>query len=130
MTLDEAIKHCEEVAEEQDMKAGFETDYQTYAMSEAERERCRECANKHRQLAEWLRELKQLRERTRLIPVSERLPEVTGEYLIIKMWRGSYSGEIYKEVDISTYDKRQHRWDCIDVIAWQLLPDPYKEDKE
>lgn len=58
MTLDKAIKHCEEVAEEQDMKAGFETDYQTYTMSETERERCRECANEHRQLAEWLKELK------------------------------------------------------------------------
>lgn len=57
MTLDEAIKLCEEVAEEQDMKAGFETDYQTYSMSEVERERCRECASEHRQLAEWLREL-------------------------------------------------------------------------
>ena len=61
MTLDEAIKHCEEVAEEQDMKAGFETDYQTYTMSEEERERCKECASEHRQLAEWLRELKAYR---------------------------------------------------------------------
>lgn len=61
MTLDEAIKHCLEVAEEQDMKAGFETDYQTYIMSEMERKRCKECASEHRQLAEWLRELKKYR---------------------------------------------------------------------
>lgn len=58
INLDEAIAHCEEVAEEQDMKAGFETDYQAYSMSEVERERCRECASEHRQLAEWLKELK------------------------------------------------------------------------
>lgn len=58
MNLEEAIKHCEEVAYEQDMKAGFETDNQTYTMSEVERERCKECANEHRQLAEWLKELK------------------------------------------------------------------------
>ena len=58
MNIDEAIKHCEEVAYEQDMKAGFETDYQTYTMSEMERERCKECASEHRQLAEWLKELK------------------------------------------------------------------------
>ena len=38
MTLDEAIKHCE------DKSAG-----------------CSECANEHRQLAEWLKELKLLR---------------------------------------------------------------------
>ena len=57
MTLEEAIKHCEEVAEELDMKAGFETDNERYAMSESERKQCKECANEHRQLAEWLREL-------------------------------------------------------------------------
>ena len=41
MTLDEAIKHAEEVAEEK---------------------RCEKCGEEHRQLAEWLKELKQLRE--------------------------------------------------------------------
>ena len=61
MNLDEAIKHCEEVAEEQDMKAGFETDNQTYIMSEMERESYRKCAKEHRQLAEWLKELKHRR---------------------------------------------------------------------
>lgn len=39
MTLDEAIKHCE------DKSAG-----------------CSECADEHRQLAEWLKELKSLRQ--------------------------------------------------------------------
>lgn len=39
MTLDEAIKHCEEVADS----------------------KCDECGTEHRQLAEWLRELKQLK---------------------------------------------------------------------
>lgn len=58
MTIDEAIKHCEEVAEELDMKAGFETDNERYAMSESERDQCKECASEHRQLAEWLKELK------------------------------------------------------------------------
>ena len=41
MTLDEAIKHAEEVAEEK---------------------RCEKCGEEHRQLAEWLKELQQLRE--------------------------------------------------------------------
>lgn len=62
MNLESAIKHCEEVAYEQDMKAGFETDYQTYTMYEEERKRYRECANNYRQLAEWLRELKAYRD--------------------------------------------------------------------
>ena len=57
MTLDEAIKHCEEVAQENikqakhcsifgDKQVGLE---------------CVECAKEHRQLAEWLRELKNYR---------------------------------------------------------------------
>ena len=62
MTLDEAIKHAEEVAEEQDMRAGFETDYSCYQMSDTERNQCKKCAEEHRQLAEWLKELKKLRE--------------------------------------------------------------------
>lgn len=45
MTLDEAIKHCEEVA-----------DYDCYNDDQ------RKCAAEHRQLAEWLKELKQYRE--------------------------------------------------------------------
>ena len=55
MTLDEAIKHSEEVAEKNDKIAdayknglGIDVD-------------CRECASEHRQLAEWLRELQELR---------------------------------------------------------------------
>lgn len=51
MTLDEAIKHAEEVAEEH-------TKYNFYGGYES----CDECAKEHRQLAEWLEELKQLRE--------------------------------------------------------------------
>lgn len=47
MNLDEAIKHCIEVAEEH-------TKYNFYGGYES----CDECAKEHRQLAEWLRELK------------------------------------------------------------------------
>ena len=45
MTLDEAIRHAEEVAE-----------YDCYNDDQ------RKCSDEHRQLAEWLRELKRLRE--------------------------------------------------------------------
>lgn len=43
MTLEEAIKHCEDVAED---RCGCAED----------------CVNEHRQLAEWLKELKAYRE--------------------------------------------------------------------
>lgn len=45
MTLDEAIKHCNEVAE---------------AISASG---CEECAKEHKQLADWLTELKTYREK-------------------------------------------------------------------
>ena len=57
MTLDEAIKHCEEVAEENEHDATiWKKTKQT-----KEVERCEKCAADHRQLAEWLRELKKYR---------------------------------------------------------------------
>ena len=61
MTLDEAIKHAEEVAEEKEeqaWEAQLQEEYRT----------CKDCAKEHRQLAElaeWLKELKQLRRQTK-----------------------------------------------------------------
>ena len=129
LSLDEAIAHCLEVAEEQDMKAGFETDYQTYTMSETERERCRECANEHRQLAEWLKELKQLREQTRWIPVSERLPMSDEEYhtFLVTDSKGNVA---LSEFYLSISDKKPYWSGMIDVKAWMPLPEPYKENVE
>lgn len=49
MTIEEAIKHCEEVAEKycEKVEEGLTAD-----------DFCDSCASEHRQLAEWLRELK------------------------------------------------------------------------
>lgn len=49
ISLDEAIKHCEEVAEEH-------TKYNFYGGYES----CDECGKEHRQLAEWLKRLKRI----------------------------------------------------------------------
>ena len=62
------------------------------------------------------------------IPVSERLPDVSGTYQVTCM-----DGRIYR----STYAKFQcklKRWELTGarsywkVIAWMPLPEPYKED--
>ena len=53
MTLDEAIKHAEEVAE----KARNDADSGYY-----DEDKCLECAREHEQLVEWLTELKSYRE--------------------------------------------------------------------
>jgi hypothetical protein len=56
LTLDEAIKHCEEKARELRLHPLFEhMDIEDVAA-------CEECAEEHEQLAGWLTELKQRRE--------------------------------------------------------------------
>lgn len=60
MTLDEAIKHAEEVAEEK------ESEVQDLEYSKLdwryEANQCSKCAKEHRQLAEWLKDYKRLLE--------------------------------------------------------------------
>lgn len=61
MTLEEAIKHAEEVAELWENRYKF---YAQHDMSECEYSyRSRKCANEHRQLVKWLKELKKYREK-------------------------------------------------------------------
>lgn len=66
MTLDEAIKHCEEVAEELEKKVKpyqcESINKKLYEINKKEWDDCLECAKEHRQLAEWLRELKAYRD--------------------------------------------------------------------
>ena len=52
MTLDEAIKHCLEVAEKNDAATTWQ------GTIDSIKQRCAECAAEHRQLAEWLEELR------------------------------------------------------------------------
>ena len=87
-----------------------------------------------KQLADWLKELKQLREQTRLIPVSERLPEQDRKdeagnnvaYLIQTEWgtffTATYDGN-WCHVDTSVLVES-------DVVAWMPLPEPYKAESE
>ena len=59
MTIEEAIKHCEDVAENKE-QAVYDLLAFGYSTKE-ERNECIECAEEHRQLAEWLNELKRAR---------------------------------------------------------------------
>lgn len=60
MTLDEAIRHCEEVAERYDRVEDSHAD-------DGLKQECIQCAADHRQLAEWLTELKHLKEEVNLM---------------------------------------------------------------
>ena len=62
MTLDEAIRHCLEVAEQNEKKADkIGRQFIGSVMDKCATD-CRECAVERRQIAEWLTELKQLKE--------------------------------------------------------------------
>lgn len=63
MTLEEAIKHCEDVAEKAEVDANY---INLFGEKPDELGRtlvsCIRCAEEHRQLADWLKELKMWRE--------------------------------------------------------------------
>lgn len=67
MTIDEEIKRCEKVADDQDWLAS------SYDDGSMGKKLCTECAEEHRQLAEWLKELKWYREDTRFADLYERI---------------------------------------------------------
>lgn len=70
MTIDDAIKHCEEVAEKNEKEcknwaygaSQINDDENRKKQYQKHAEMWHECANEHRQLAEWLRELQRWRE--------------------------------------------------------------------
>lgn len=57
MTIDEAIRHCEEVAERYETRAKI-IDRRKLGFALENPTVCHECAADHRQLAEWLQDLK------------------------------------------------------------------------
>lgn len=112
MTLDEAIEHAEEVAQGQ---SELYDCYLQHGEQGEHVESCKKCASDHRQLAEWLKDYKQLREQTRWIQVSERLPE-DGQRVLVD----------YCEEDVGIMIIRFNvPWDY-GFKAWMPLPEPYK----
>ena len=76
MDLDEAIQHCEEVASKQDMLCEI-------SVTEKAKENNSKCAAEHRQLAEWLKELKAYKENICVDVVSRKQVEIELEKWII-----------------------------------------------
>ena len=63
MTLDEAIKHCEEVAENYRCQRDDAADINDVGTASD----CQHCADDHEQLAKWLQELKEAKKFIRKI---------------------------------------------------------------
>lgn len=147
MTIDEAIKHAEEVAEEHErhLKVYENMDEDRPLFREEENE-CKDCAEEHRQLAGWLKELKQLRKQTKKghwIPVSERLPK---PYTYVNATCRSLADDrenwvvetMYLPIPKENDEQGYSDWGNIpmlnlgkaEVIAWmeRKMPEPYKAD--
>lgn len=67
MTIDEAIAHAMEVAERQEYLSTQDHGYCEEKWNVKTREKCAKCAAEHRQLAEWFKELKDLREENKVL---------------------------------------------------------------
>lgn len=97
MTLDEAIKHAEEVATENEKTIAYYTiQGDKEWLDECEKD-CIECAKEHRQLAEWLRELKAYRG---ILANADRLIESEYGVVIIEGYKDviDQMNEVFMEV--------------------------------
>ena len=122
MSLDEAISHARENAEE------LRTNSLVMIVngdSQEEREACLECALEHEQLADWLTELQERREADRWIPVSERLPE---ESLNSVIGWDSYRERCVFVQYIDGHFQITGNDESFNIVAWKPLPKPYKEN--
>lgn len=136
MTLDEAIQYCEEQI---DLLEELTEGYDLYDQVEKQIAYINgECAKEHRQLADWLKELKKLREQTSWIPCSERLPNFPDVYIVTRHYPNNVLNPNYL-VDACFFDgsnwyndnRINHERNYADnVIAWQENPEPYKADSE
>ena len=88
MTLDEAIKHCEELVEAHDKLRKRYDDASGYSRSHNEAIRTddakkhEKCSQDFRQLVVWLLELKQLRKQTKWIELKDQKPEEFEDVLV------------------------------------------------
>ncbi len=135
MTIDEAIKHTEKIAEkyESDLKV-YENLDEDRSLFKEEENSCKKCVKEHRQVAEWLKELKTLREQTRWIPASERLPKVNEyvgnvcKYYLVQNEFGDMLVATYTNngwIPINTMQALEY-----DVVAWMSLPELYRAESE
>lgn len=142
MTLEEAIKSAEEVVSANErLSKKIHPAMQLFDYGKI--------AERHRQLAEWLKELKQLRKKTRWIPFKTR-PMTEEEMTFYRDW-AEYGAELFDcplpddgqevlvscggNVCIDTFVKDDSDGcyfegvDIDDVEAWCPLPEPYKAER-
>lgn len=145
MTLDEAIKHIEKIAEENQriVDTGILFDNVTIDMFycddteviEEHLANYQKCAERHRQFAEWLKELKQLREQTRWVPVKWipngrwGYPKLEDEYKHF-LTVDDKGEQTVQEFLLSLDEEPQPYFTGMrNIVAWMPLPESYKTER-
>lgn len=138
LTLDEAIKHCEEVAELNEIDAitykhckEIKTNLYEKLTAEKVENDCRKCAASHRQLAEWLTELRD----RQWVSCKDRMPEDNTLVLFVYVSENGVKSVHYGYHQTlkglgSSWAKPSGGWHYYDddITHWQPLPEPPKED--
>ena len=149
MTLDEAIRHCEEVAERNETSAityknckEIKTNMYEKLTAEKAESDCIQCAADHRQLAEWLTELKERRSGG-WISVKDRLPDTSEKGLGVMYSDCCLVCDSYGWCGMAYYmtDDKESGWEFADaqnklkidwteITHWQPLPEPPKDGED
>ena len=129
MTLEEAIKHAEEVAEEKENEVQ-DLEYSKLDWKH-EADQCSKCAEEHRQLAEWLKDYKRLIEQEPCEKVAQERYADLCEYFggakdilknrkDFKAWLGRVKWHIHKAEEL--YEKYEYKKEpCEDAINRQAV---------
>lgn len=129
MTLEEAIKHAEAAAIENEKEAKRKREHGGWYY-DSEARAWAICAEENRQLSEWLRELQERRKRPeqRWIPCSERLPDNRVDVLICyRAWQQYAKRYVYSIVN--GWYARKHSVNENVFLEWEGDCD-YKEDED
>lgn len=129
MSLDEAIRYYSHLADECRRKANIERyDYMDL----------KDLAAEHGQLADWLNELKVLREKIRVllekqekdrwIPVTERMPEENIPILLGVRFKDDFKYFVTTRVDYNYWTGLGR--DIRGKLAWMPLPEPWRGEKD
>lgn len=111
LSIDEAIAHAREVANEQKRRSGI------CAQSDSECDKfsaCLKCSEEHEQLAEWLEELKELREYKKRIEMQD-MDDINNPLEPLKLGKALES-EIFK------YNyRKEHKPQDINILDYTVM---------
>ena len=109
MTIDEAIAHAREVAEKQrkdNDNCKYKSQYGCKDCADYYSKPCIECAKEHEQLAEWLEELKDYRDKNKMVVRIDCANSDEFKDMAVKLAKEQYN----KAVDDFVKLAKEHNW--------------------